>query len=350
MSRSALLRYFESFFRRRWLFLAPFAIAIIAGIAYFLLAPTKYTSQGVLFTQENTYLNQLLNVQTSNGPNFVSMAKSTSDEVNDLIKTDAFIRATIQETPLEAKMSGNAKSVDQLILDVRKAVNTTPQVDSQVFVTATWNDPTVSIKLANSIIDNYIRWKTNTQRTDTQAAASFLASIITQYTTELNNARQSLQDYLNAHPAPLRGDRSGTETVEIDKLQKDIDLASTRLNDALDKSETARLTAETTDSSTKSTYIIIDSPRVPQSGITSRTSKGLISLVILAVGLLVSLGGVLVNHIFDHGFYTPAEVRERTALPVLAVFPDARRIKRKQKKEARSQPRKNEVGRAVSAD
>ena len=325
MSRSMIMRLFENFFRRRWLFLAPVVVMVAAGAGYFFIAKTYYTAQAVIYIPDSTYLAQLTTLQSGTGNNsaWTTPSAQVSAEITDLLKTDLFIRAVILPTPLEAKMSGNPSAVDKLISNLRTNISAAANGNNQVIITAKDENPDVAIKLTSSVIDSYLSWKSNLERSNSDTAVTFFTNVIQQYQDGVTKAQKSLQDYLNAHPVPIRGDRPEIEQVQIAMLQKDLDLASQRLNDAIDKAESAKMSASEVDTNLKNTYITLDSPHIPQGGVTSRTSKAIMSLLFVVVGVMLSGAAAVLSAMTDHSFYLPEDVRQRLDLPVLAIFPQS---------------------------
>ncbi len=341
MTRSVLLRFSENLFRRWWLYLLPILILFLGGVIYFFVSKNTYVAQGILYVQQQTYLAQLNNLQNSSiGGSFVSPSKTASDEINEMLKTDSFIRAIIKQTPLEAKMNATPAQVDQLITTVRSSITTSSSGNNQLAITASYEDPTIATALASSLLDNYLRWKSNSQRADSQAAVDFLTKIVGQYQVEVQTASANLQDYLGAHPQPLRGERPPSEQVQLASLQKEVDVAVQRMNDTITKSESARLSLAQIDTNAKGSFIVIDSPHVPQSSMASRTSKALTSAIFPLIGLIISIVAWVINSLSDHSYNTAAEVSRSLQLPVVAVFPDNRRellreLKKRQKAKGR---------------
>jgi hypothetical protein len=342
MLRLFLFRLSESFFRHRYLYLLPVLIMLGCGVAYFLLAKTKYQAQGVLFIRRDSFLSQLTEIPTSSGSIWTTPAKETSDEINEMMQTDAFVRAIIQNTPLEEKMAGTPKEVDKVIDQVRNNAWAAPIGDNQISINTISEDPDTAVKLSDGIIYNYLQWKENAQRSESQTALVFFNQVLQEYQAQLDQALAAKRSYLLRHPEPLKGNRSETEVMEIDQLQMAIDMASERLSRALDKEEDARLAVSQVESNTRHTYMVIDTPRIPQKGITSRREKAIQSSIFVAIGILLSGAALVGTMLTDRSFYLPGDVRQKLNLPVLATIPDLTQGKRRPRESLKA-PAKGEI-------
>lgn len=338
MYRLIFFRLSESYFRHRWLYLLPILLLMLFGAGYLVITKPSYTAQGILYIQTDTYLSQLTQQNTSTtSTNFWNTpAQATSNEINELIQTDAFIRAVIQETNLEKMMNRGPKVVSDTIDAVRKDVWVTPQGDNQVSIGAKYEDSQVAVQLANGVIDNYIRWHTNGRRNDSEVALAFFTNLIGQYRSELEKAHTAMADYIQAHPAPQRGDRTEMEKMDIARLQSDITLAENRYSSAMEKEENARLSLAQIDSEMKQIFTVIDAPHIPPN--TNGNSKKDMAIkmgIFTGVGLLLSAGLIVGTALFDHSFLLPSDIQGQLSLPVLAVIPDTSPTKKQRRMAAR---------------
>ena len=246
----------------------------------------------------------------------------TGLELGELFQTDAFIRAMIQQTDLEQKMGDGQKAVDKLIEDTRNHVWVTTLGDNLLQINASDENPNVAAQLVNSVINGYIQWKLNGSVAQSQTAQGFFNGLIQNYQSELDSARQAMETYLTGHPVPLLGDRPELEQLEVNRLQADIDLASTRLSNALSNEENARLAQLQGESDARQAYVLVDSPQPPLKPEVSRRQLAVDFGIFAAVGLLLSLVLVTVTALFDRSFWFPYDVTSSLNLPVLAVIPE----------------------------
>lgn len=314
-------RFFENYFRHRWLYLIPIVIMIgVAGVTFALTKP-KYVSYGVVFIQKESLLASLNQVGNSNTNIWLTPAQSASNELNELLQTDSFVRAVIQQTDLEKKMSGGLSVVNDTIATTRKNITVTTLGDNQVQVSASYQTPIVASQIANGVIDEYIKWQSNSKRAESEAALAFFGNLIQSYQGDLDNARQAMKTYLEAHPTPIRGDISSLDKLEISRLQSDIDLASARFSSALDKEENARLALSQIDSNARQTYILIDAPQPSLKPNTSTKQLALQNGILALVGVVISIAAVGGAMVIDRTFLLKVDVTNTLGLPVLAMVP-----------------------------
>lgn len=328
MPRAILLRLSENFFRRWWLYLLPVVILTAAAAAYFFLAKPKYQAQGIIYVQADSFLSQLTQIQDNTGNYWTTPATLTSNEINELLQTDAFIRVIIQSTSLEEKMDKGPSMVSQTIEEVRKSVWAQPMGNNQVILIAAFEEAQVAPMMVNGAIQGYLSWKVNSQRSEKIAALNFFTEVIREYQAELDQANNEMKNYLAEHPLPLKGDRTELELLEINQLQGKVQLAQAQLASALEKEENARLAIAQIDSDTNQNYVLIDSPHLLDKPITSRRDTALEASIFIAVGLILSVAMLGGSTLLNQGVLLPGDVHQQLNLPVLALLPDSRRPKR----------------------
>lgn len=306
------------------------------GAGYLVITKPTYTAQGILYIQTDTYLSQLTDQNKSTTASWwTTPAQMTSSEINELIQTDAFIRAVIQETELESRMNRGPKEVSNTIDAVRKDVWVTPLGENQILIGAKYESGQMAVQLANGVINNYIRWHTNGKRNDSEVALGFFTNLIGQYRGELERAHTAMANYIQAHPLPQRGERPEMEKMDIARLQSDITLAENRYSSAMEKEENARLSLAQVDSEMKQTFTVIDAPHIPPNSGSSKKDMAIKMGIFTAVGLLLSGGLIVGTALFDHSFLLPGDIQSQLNLPVLAVIPDTSPTKKQRRLAAR---------------
>jgi len=348
MLRLVLLRILESYFRHRWLYLLPIVLAGVMGAYYVMNEKPSYYAQGVLYVQNESYLASLTNVRDSSGSWWVTAAQTASQDLNELLKTDAFIRAVIQQTDLENKMDEGQTAVKTIIDETRKSIWVYPLGDNQIVVSATREEPEIAYQLVNAVVEGYLQWQINAQLAESETAQTFFNDVIKTYEEELTAAREEMKQYLETHPSPLRGDRPGAEQIEIDRLQSAIDLASTRYATALDKEESTRLAMAQIKSDTRQKYYLIDAPRMPDKPNASLKDKAIKGAIFLAAGVVLSVGAIVGAAVLDRSLRLPIDVSHRLDLPVLSLVPDA--APRRKWYQFRRRPKVDEHEQSEGAD
>ncbi|NLG71821.1 MAG: lipopolysaccharide biosynthesis protein [Chloroflexi bacterium] len=322
MFKLVALRLLESYFRHRWLYLLPIVLMTAAGVVFLLVDKPKYAAKGVVYVQAESFLAALNSIGPENTNWWSTPAQATANDVNELLQTDAFIRAVIQNTDLEKEMDGGPQVVEDVIEATRKNLWAVPLGESQVQINAAHEDPVIASQLANAVIQGYVQWKINSQRAESEAAQAFFSQLIVAYKAELDTAHQKLVDYLTAHPEPLRGERPVVEQIEIRRLENEIDMIAARYTSAVEKEEDAQLAMAQIESDTSQSYVLIDAPKVPMKPDRSKKKLAMTLGIFVASGGLLSLIAVAGGALLDRTFRFPLDVQNWTGLPVLAVVPD----------------------------
>lgn len=338
MIRTAILRLLESYFRHRWLYLIPIVLLTAVAVAFMMTTTPKYVAKGVLYVQQESYLATLTAVRTNQESWWVSPAQATTNDLNELMQTNAFIRAIINQTKLESAMSMGDQVVDDLIAETRNSLRIYPLGDNQVMISSSSDDPEVAYQLVNGVIESYVQWQVNIQRAESEAALAFFTDVLQSYAASLEAAREEMRQYLEANPEPLRGERSGIQQIEIQRLQSNIDLLAARQANAMDKEENARLSLAQLESDIRQTYLLIDAPDLPQEPDVSLRELALKMAIFVVVGILISFGAVVGGAILDRSLRLPLDVEQSLELPLLALVPDtstahSRFLRRKQPRD-----------------
>lgn len=337
MIRLAILRFFESYFRHRWIYLAPIAIMICAAGGFVALSKKEYVSQGTLYVQKASLLSSLTQIQ-ADAFSWRTPTQIALNEINELLQTDAFIRSAIKKTDLEPKMAEGPDTVATTLQDVRSAMQVQLVGDNLIGFSAKTDNPKLSQQLASAMIDAYTQWKLNGDQQESVVAQSFFAQVIPPYQADLQRARDDLKTYLEAHPKPLRGDREPQELAEIAQRQAAIDLASKRLENAQDKEESAKLAQSQAESNVRQNYLVIDTPTLPTKPERSLKSIAISAGIFVILGILLSIAGVVGGALLDRSFRFSIDVRNSLELPILAIIPDVGRLPAEPLAQPQEQP------------
>jgi uncharacterized protein involved in exopolysaccharide biosynthesis len=324
MVRLVILRILESYFRHRWLYLLPIVLMTALGAVFVLLTKPTYTAKGVLYVETQSYLASLTDLRESGVSWWTTPAESVNQEISELLQTDAFVRAIIQRTSLEEQMDQGSPVVDTLIAETRNNVWPTPLGNNQLQVNAVHEDPEVAYQIVTAVIEGYLQWRVNADLAESEVAQSFFADLIETYSVDLAAARDAMRSYVAAHPVPLRGDRPADETMEISRLQGEIDLAASRYATALDKEEETRLAMAQIESDARQTYFLIDAPTVPEKPDTSLRKMALSGGIFTVIGVFLSAGLIVGVALIDRSFRFPIDVINRLELPVLTMVPEVK--------------------------
>lgn len=318
MIQLALLRITESYFRHRWLYLLPVVMMIVVAAVYPSTVSSTYIARGTIYIQKETLLSSLTALQ-NDGFGWVTPAKATAGELNELFGTEAFVRAVAEQSELESEMSTDPEAVNRVIGLVRDSIWVYPLGNTLVQIGATNESPRIAYQLSSAIIETYIQWKINLGREESVAAQDFFVQLIDSYQSELEPVQQDLTNYLIAHPQPLRGERPAEEAAEIARLQAAVDQAFERLRSAEGKEENARLALVQTESDVRQTYFTVDEPAIPISPEKSMRDIALVMALCVASGVFMSMLAIVGGALIDRSFRFPIDIRHGLNLPVLAL-------------------------------
>lgn len=337
MSKIVVLRLIDTYFRHRWLYLIPIGLMIMAATVYLFNQQHLYMSSGIIFTERSSLLSSLTAVDPQ-GFSWQTPAQDTAGQISDLIRTDAFIRAVIGETDLEAEMNSGGSAAEDLISEIRPKIFAWAAGNNHVQVSAIYDDPRIAYQLAQSTINTFILWNINLDRTDSATAEAFFQDLIRGYQADVLTAQETLRTYLETHPKPEADDRPDTETFEIQNLQANLNFAAARLARAAEKAEDARLANVQIESNVRQKYMVVDAPDIPTEPATSKRKMAKASAMFLAAGTLLSGIAVVGATVFDQTFQLPVEVTQVLSLPVLALVsdvsaPDQKRYWKRKRKE-----------------
>lgn len=319
LPRSFLLRFFDILFGRFWLNILPIILLSAASIVY--LIQPLYVSYASIYIQRTTLLDSLIAVRIRDEPfggvQVVTVAQAMTNELNELIQTEAFARAVITKSELSEELNSSPDALERVLALYRESLTIQVQGDNLVEISVTADTPTLAQQFASATVETFRLWKVSRDVQDSQIAQSFFDEIIGPYQEELTLAEEDLLFYLERNPEPAVGARPIEEELQIARLTNAVITAENRLQEVLNKSESARLAAAQTERDVEQTYKVIDQPLVPVAP-EPVAAKILLSLVFPVVGILLSLGIVLGRCAADQSLRNRLDVREQLELPVLA--------------------------------
>jgi len=325
MARLIILRVLDSYFRHRWLNLLPIVLMIGLASASFTLAQPEFISRGRLYVQKAALLPSLTQLP-SDGYTWRTPTQVALSELQELVQTEAFVRSVIQKTDLEANMSGGVDAVEQTINDFRLALSLQQVGDNVIEISVTDKTPEHAQQLAAATIDAFTIWKLNGDQQESAVAQSFFRDVLPGYQDNLLKARDALKNYLEAHPIPLRGERPAQELLEIAQYQSIVDVATRRVENALEKEESARLAQAQAESSVRQDYLLIDAPTLPIKPETSLRQRLMGPAIFVVVGFILTIVCIIGGALLDRSFRFPLDVHTSLDLQVLALVPDISRV------------------------
>lgn len=323
MLRLVILRLLESLFRRFWLYPIPIVVMVLAAIATAMTTPPIYRSSGMLVVQGQSLVASLNNLP-GQGSSWYSPSSTAVSQIHELLQTEAFVRSVVKGTPLEAQMNGSAEQKASAYATVLSAIWIQSSGENLVRFGANYDDPETAARLAQGLVEGYIIWKLNTDRQDSIAAQAFFRDLLVPYQAELDEAQSNLERYIMSNPAPIRGTRPEEEQIELTRLQNDVRQAEQRVQDIIQKEETAQLRQIQDEQGIRQGYLMIDAPTVPIMPANGLRQRVMDSMIFIAVGVVLSLGAVVGNAVLDRSLRFPIDSVHQLYLPVLAVVPSAK--------------------------
>jgi capsular polysaccharide biosynthesis protein len=322
MIRLVLLRLLESYFRRWYIYPLPIFLLIAASLFSTMRTKTTYIAVGALYVQGQSLLTSLTAIQNT-GYAWITPAQATVDEIRELLQADAFVRAIIQQTDLEASMGQGDDAALRVINSKRGEMWAQPLGSNLIQIGAVDEQGALAEQMAKALVEAYVQWKISADQQESTSAQTFFEDLTQTYQADLDMAQQELQTYLSDHPDPTRGERPTEEKMQIDQLQATASEANSRLAGALDKLNSAKLAQAQAESKARQAYQVVDTPHVPATAGTSK-KKLLMNMVIMAVvGLILGVIGAAGAALLDTSYRFPIDVQNGLNLPTLAVVPDA---------------------------
>ena len=330
MIRLILLRILESYFRHRWLFLLPILLMTGVGAASVLTKTDSYITSSTFYVNKGSFLSSLTSIREA-GFSWVTPAQTAVNELNQLKKTNAFIRAVILQTDLEVHMAEGPDAANQTINGVRNSIWFNGMGDNLVLVGAIHEEPEIARQLVEATMEAYIQWQINADREESVSSQMFFADLINTYQAELDVARSELRQYLEANPEPVRGSRPEVEVMEIKQLEDAVTLAATRLMSAKEDEESARLGMVQAESDARQKAFVIDAPKLPTQPASSKSESITQAIIFVVVGVVLTVVGVIGGALIDRSFRFAIDVHNLIDLPVIAQVPDPDNGKKKKK-------------------
>lgn len=323
MLRLVLLRLLESYFRHRWLYMLPIVLMIVVAGLFVTLSPRKYTSGGVLFVQNDSLLSRLVPIGNS-GFSWVTAATMTANELNELMRTEAFVRFIVQRTVLEEYINQGPDEAEETINMVRESVVVFADGEKLVRFGASHLEPEIAYQLALGTVEAYTEWKLNAERRESIVAQTFFAGQLEPLQEELQQARAELRNFIQNNPAPVRGERPEAEQMELDRLQSTVTEIADRVKETLENEEAARLALSKAESVANESYLVIDAPVLPRDPAVSKKDLIKTGIIFVVLGGVLSVIGVVGGMLLDRSIRFPIDVYHSLHLPVLSMVPDAR--------------------------
>jgi capsular polysaccharide biosynthesis protein len=313
-----VLRLFETFFRRWWLYLVP--VVLLAGLGVMKVSGAKdnFRSVGTVNVASTTLTSSLSDVRGNPDYGWDTPASATSKQLNALLGTEQFVSSVASAAGLDDEVSSGLITLDE----IRVSVYSWATSSNLMKVSASSADPSIAPALARATIEQFIQLVIDSEVSDSTSAESFYAELADSYEDDVSTARQEFDRFVTAHPAPLPPlTRPEHEQIEFNRLSALLSQAEGRYNNALDKSLGARLSIQQSMADVSQRLRMLDSPDGAYKE--GKLKKAVLTFgTFVAIGLLLAMASVLLGTLLDHSVRTASDVQQRLGLRVLAIVPD----------------------------
>lgn len=321
-----MVRYLETFYRRRWLSIFPLAVVVIGSLLLFVLQPPTFTSvtriwvdqvkissgsgseiYSSLTDREAGLLKEMLLTHEFAGR--VATAASLSERLAAVeADSNIFVRLKIQH-PRPA----SADLVHEALTGRAKVATIGPQI---LAISYTDHNPQLAADMLQAIVLQFGNELIDTANARTRSELDVANQTLKTDQTLVDNANKKLAEYLAGHPE-LRAP-TATPTADLLRLQQDLTDRRLRLDDQTQKQHDLELTLSEAQSTG---FRIIDPAGVPT--LATSLIKVLQQAVLppLLAGLVLMIGGVTVLTLTDATVRRADELERLIARPIAGSVP-----------------------------
>jgi uncharacterized protein involved in exopolysaccharide biosynthesis len=343
---TAVVRYVETFFRHRRLFVAPVLVAFVAGIVLAFLQPSNTTALARIWYDLTPPL-ALSTALNSGGQG--TPADLQAQVLTELVNTRSFAAKVVALGPLgdyirtptgyleavdtiQAAKTRLAMAIGRPLPSISKeqeidlasmllSKNTTvaavgPQI---VVVTLHLQSQDAATATLKNVVDQYTDVVLNDRRTQAQAAVDFWQTQVDLQRIQVDAGDAAVVKYLDDHPE-LAG-LSARPDVVLTGLRTTQDLQRQRYETLVQNRDQAQLALSASTTPSASGFSVIDEPRAV-GGVSGLRKELLVVLGGLVAGILLSLAGVVALTLVDPTLRREEDVTQATGLRVVGTLPD----------------------------
>jgi len=334
-----MVRYLETFFRHRLLFIAPVVLILVVTGVIVVTQPVVYTAATRLWVDKPA-----LGSDEQTNP-FVSPAAREAESLQELMNTRYFTVKAAHRGPLARSLGSepvapsglhwllsrvrggdtsahmpSADQVDSMAFDILSHNSVIYAVGPQIIeVDFSYGDPKVAAATAQAVIDQFLEETLASDKARSQVVADFYSSQIRQTQQTLAAADLAVNQYLAAHPE-LRS-VNAVPDAKLLQLQQADQQARQTMADFQSKVDGARLTQAALSAPGASGMRLLDPATVPAEAGVSRKLLAQALGAGLAVGLLVLVLGLLALTLADTTLRRPEDVEQALGLRLAGTIP-----------------------------
>jgi uncharacterized protein involved in exopolysaccharide biosynthesis len=309
-------RFLTTFFRGRRLYI-PVLLLMLAStvLGTYYLASTQYEATARIWVDKPA----LDSVLDPNAPAryLASPAQQQADKLAQLLQTDSFIVAILEDTMASERLTGDTDQ-DRAIKDARRKLTAVPLGSNTVRITYADSDPVLCQQVVQSTIDQF-RARDLTARVEQNAIErQFYQKQLQIYEEQVEAAAKRAEDFQRDHPFP---DPTSPQYLELQGLQRELESARALLNATRTQIEQANAADSLSDTSRQVEFQVLDAPTVPDRPAATLTRLA----TYLALGLVASFGFILCAVAFatwqDTTIRNADDLQRLTSAPLLDAIP-----------------------------
>jgi capsular polysaccharide biosynthesis protein len=309
-------RYAETFFRYWLIALAPFVVLSLVGAAVTLDAAKTAQATAKLWVDPSA-------INSANNNQFETPAQNEQDALNQLLQLSSFDWAVARGSPLYMQMLAIQRNKgDYLKADLQKNVQFTTGGPNLLFVSYTYSGKNwqQGLQVVQSAVNVALNQTQLFNQQQTAANISYYQYQLQSAQQQLSQASQAFAKYMVAHhytAADLTAQVSVDATLA--SLQQQVQAGQQSVSDIRQRLAALKLQSTASLAVGESGLRVAD----PATAVVlSSKKKQIMALAIyLVIGLLLSVGVVVVKTLMDRSLRYASEVPEVLDLPVLAVVP-----------------------------
>jgi capsular polysaccharide biosynthesis protein len=317
LTRRALLNILEAFFRRPWLHLIPLILLVALGAARVLSSNDEFRSVGTLSVTNESLLSDLTEAANNTGFGFETPATVTARQINELFATQEFLGNVLAGAELEELVQQNPR----VLSEVQSAVSAVAAGDSIVRVGAVTRDGELSRRLAQATIDSYRAWVIDSYVSQSTSTERSLEQRVEDRTRAVTAANNAVTQLIEQSPNVPIEDRSPADQLEYQRRLDAAGRAQTKLEEAQDQLDTAALQSAEAAAVVDQRVRILDEPSLSLAAEGRMRQAAMTMILFGTVGLLLSIGTVIVAAMLDRTIRVPDDITAQFGLDVLAVVP-----------------------------
>jgi hypothetical protein len=249
-----------------------------------------------------------------------SVYRSVMSTPIGLIATDLFMESVAASADVELSSVPEARSTE--IWQLRLAIATFPASGNIVQIAVTSGDPALAARLADAVIDEFVRFRVEADVAESGASEEFFASLVDSYREDLALARGQVDEALEA--ADGQDDVPADRLNEIDRLQEAELHAEARYQGAVEELEKSRLAGLQTETDIRQRYAVLDEPDLPATP-NGRLLDDVMTLCLHGlIGVLVAMLGPVALALLDRGVRFADELPGGSGDRVITTIPKVR--------------------------